>query len=102
MNQAFDHYTMPIVEFPGKQEFAEAIVAAGVFSLIGWGREVLKPALKGMGLESRRALKAAEVAVQALPENAMVLLPNKSVVEIPAGALVYQLLPNGSFQSLSS
>lgn len=102
MNRAFDHYTMPIVKIPNKQEFAEAIVAAGVFSLIGWGREVLKPSLKGMGLENRKALRAAEKAVQELPENALVVLPNKPVVEIPLGAEVHQLIPNGSFQLLAS
>ena len=55
-----------------------------------------------MGFENRRALKAAEVAVQELPENAVVLLPNKSAEKIPEGAVVYQLAPDGSFQLLTS
>lgn len=101
MNQAFAHYTMPIVEFPNKEEFEAAIISAGVFTMMDWGREVLKPALNGMGLENRRALKAAEVAVQELPEDALVLLPNKPVAGLPEGAPVYQMQTDGSFQLLA-
>ncbi len=102
MNQAFATYRMPEVRFPNKEQFEATVYSAGVFSLMDWGRSVLSPAIQSMGLKDRNAVRAAEVAVQELPENAVVVLPNKPLEGIPEGAEVYQLVSDGSFQLVAA
>lgn len=101
MFKALEHYTMPVVDFPNKQEFAEAIVAAGVFSFVqGFGKEVLKPILKRVGLEKRSALKNAIKNVQNLPENAIIQIQHKAYLPMAGDFVLYKMTEQGEFVQL--
>ena len=102
MNKSFASYTMPIVDHPFKAEFEQAIIAAGVFSMMDFGREVLKPALARMGFASRKALQKAESLVQDLPENAIIQIQGKPLEFIEPGAVAFELTPEGIFVPLAA
>ncbi len=94
---AYKSYTMPILDYPNKEEFQAAIMSTGVFALTKWGREILRPALKGMGFEDRKAIGVAERNVRQLPDNAVVQIQVKPLAFVPEGAVVYEMSPQGVF-----
>ncbi len=97
---ALDSYTMPLLEYPGRVQFEQAIIASKVFSRMEFGREVFFPAMKGMGFKNTKAVARAEKAVQDLPENAVIQIQGKPLKTIEEGAVPYELTPEGIFVPL--
>lgn len=97
MRKAHAHYTMPNGKLPNRQEFEAAIISAKIITLMDFGREILKPTLQGVGLNSRSSVARAEEAVRDLPENAIIQIQGKPLTDVEPGAVVYEMSPQGIF-----
>lgn len=91
-------YTMPIVQMPNGEEFLQAVLNSGLGNTRDILKEVMKPALNRMGLESKQALRKAMKNYQKLPINCLVQLSSKTATQdIAEGFAIYEMMPSGDF-----
>ncbi|MEX0684129.1 MAG: acyl-ACP desaturase [Dehalococcoidia bacterium] len=96
MWDVYEKYRMPIVKLPNAEAFIQAVLSTGVDSARQVINDVLQPTYKGLGLESRAAVKRAAKQSWDLPENAVLQIGDEPPEGLSEGAVPYVMSPDGN------
>ncbi|MCH8821567.1 hypothetical protein IID23_03510 [Patescibacteria group bacterium] len=91
-------YSMPVVHIPNAEEFMYAIISAKLYSAKWVMTDVQHTATKSLGLENRKAARAAFRNFGGLlDEDAVVQILGEKIEMVPEGCTVYDLNTQGEF-----
>jgi len=102
MWDVYEKYRMPMVKLPNAEAFIDAVLSTGVDSARSVIRDVLDPTYRGLGLESRAAVKRAAKASWDLPEGAVIVVDDEMPEGVSEGAIPFKMNENGTFTQVTA